>query len=293
MRGELAALTAACLWAVATVMFGRLGKALSPLVLNLAKGSIALGLLALTLLLLGQSTAGLDRQAVGVLAFSGVIGIGLGDTAYFAAINRLGPRRALLLETLAPPIAALMALAFLQEALSVRSWLGIGLTLAGVVWVIAERMPGSAIPTWANRWGIVYGVLAALGQATGAVMSRAVLADTAVGPLWSSLLRLAGGCIIILGILRYQGPVVGVLRPLKSPRLLAGVALAALLGTYLAIYLQQMALKYAPTGVAQALTSTSPLFVLPLAAVLGDRVSVRAVAGAAVALAGIAILVNG
>jgi drug/metabolite transporter (DMT)-like permease len=61
---------------------------------------------------------------VGILALSGVIGIGLGDTAYFAAINRLGPRRALLLETLAPPIAALLALVFLQEALSLRAWLG-------------------------------------------------------------------------------------------------------------------------------------------------------------------------
>lgn len=53
MGGELAALMAACLWAVATVMFGRLGKALSPLVLNLAKGAIALILLALTLALVG------------------------------------------------------------------------------------------------------------------------------------------------------------------------------------------------------------------------------------------------
>ena len=49
MRGELAALAAALLWAVATVMFGRLGKSLSPPVLNLAKGAIALVLLALTL----------------------------------------------------------------------------------------------------------------------------------------------------------------------------------------------------------------------------------------------------
>jgi drug/metabolite transporter (DMT)-like permease len=70
------------------------------------------------------------------------------------------------------------------------------------------------------------------------------------------------------------------------------VALAAVLGTYLAIYLQQTALKYAATGVAQALASTSPLFVLPLAAVMGDRVSPRAIAGAVVALVGIGILVN-
>lgn len=291
MQGELAALMAACLWAVATVIFGRLGKALSPLVLNLTKGAIALVLLAFTLILLGRDATALDRQAAGLLALSGGIGIGLGDTAYFATINRLGPRRALLLETLSTPLAALLALTALQETLTPRAWLGIGLTLAGVAWVIAERVPGGV--GRADFRGVMYGVLAALGQATGAVMSRAVLADTAIDPLWSSLLRLVGGCVIVLGILRYQGPMTGALRPLRSPRLLAGVAIAAVLGTFLAIYLQQMALKYAPTGVAQALTSTSPLFVLPLAVALGDRVSLRAVAGAGVALLGIAILVNG
>ncbi|MGB3137288.1 MAG: DMT family transporter [Nodosilinea sp.] len=291
MQGEIAALVAACLWAAATVMFGRLGKALSPLGLNLAKGAIALALLTATLALLRQGSAGLDRQAIGLLALSGGVGIGCGDTAYFAAINRLGPRRALLLETLAAPIAALMALVFLKEALGVQAWLGIALTLIGVVWVIAERVPESSGPVRDYR-GIIYGVLAAVGQATGAVMSRAVLADTAVTPLWSSLLRLVGGGLVILTILQSQGSVATALRPLRSPRLLAGVALAAVLGTYLAIYLQQMALKYAPTGIAQALTSTSPLFVLPMAAALGDRISLRAVAGAVVALAGIAILVS-
>ncbi len=291
MRGELAALMAAFLWAVATVMFGRLGKSLSPLVLNLAKGGIALVLLGLTLLLLGQSRAGLDTKAVMLLSLSGVIGIGLGDTAYFAAINCLGPRRALLLETLAAPLAAVLALIFLQESLGVQAWLGIAVTLAGVVWVIAERVP--MVPgTAPTARGVMLGVLAALGQATGAVMSRAVLADTDVAPLWSTLLRLGGGLVMILGILRWQGPVAGQLRPLRSLRLLAGVALAAFLGTYLAIYLQQTSLKYAATGVAQALTSTSPLFVLPLAAVLGDRVSLRAVTGAVIALLGIGILVN-
>ncbi|MEO1069141.1 MAG: DMT family transporter [Cyanobacteria bacterium J06638_6] len=292
MRGELAALTAAFLWAVATMMFGRLGKALPPLVLNLAKGAIALGLLALTLLLLGQRTTGLTSQGLALLILSGVIGIGLGDTAYFAAINYLGPRRALLLETLAPPLAALLALVFLQEALAPRAWLGMALTLGGVVWVIAERAPTDTV-TPAGTLGILYGVLAALGQAVGAVLSRAVLADTAVAPLWSSLLRLGGGFVMIVAILRSQGPVVGALQPLRSRRVLAGVAVAAILGTYLAIYLQQIALKYSATGVAQALTSTSPLFVLPLAAAMGDRVSLRAIIGAGLALVGVSILVNG
>jgi drug/metabolite transporter (DMT)-like permease len=225
---------------------------------------------------------------------SGMIGIGLGDTAYFTAINHLGPRRALLLETLAPPLAALLALIFLGEVLSARAWIGIALTVLGVVGVISERVPQPAgVALQPTTRGIVYGVLAALGQATGAVMSRAVLADTAVDPLWSTLLRLGGGLVIILGILRWRGPVMEQVAPLRSARIFGVVALVAFLGTYLAIYLQQTALKYAATGVAQALTSTSPLFVLPLAAALGDRVSPRAIGGVLLALVGVGLLVNG
>lgn len=293
MQGELAALLAAFLWAVATVMFGRLGKLLSPFVLNFAKGSLALGLLTITLLLLQRPPTGVDALALLILVTSGIIGIGLGDTCYFAAINHLGPRRALLLGTLAPPMAALLALVVLGEVISARAWLGIGLTVLGVVWVISERLPASVDVTAAppSLRGILWGVLAALGQAIGALLSRAALADTAIDPWWSSLLRLGGGWVIILALLRWRGPVVPQMAPLRSPRTLGVVLVAAFLGTYLAIYLQQTALKYAATGIAQALTSTSPLFVLPLAAALGDRVSLRAVAGAAVALVGVGLLV--
>jgi uncharacterized membrane protein len=144
MRGEIAALAAAFLWALATVIFGKLGKYLSPLVLNLVKGSMAVLMLASTLLLLQQAPAGLNALTLGLLIASGVVGIGLGDTAYFAALNQLGPRRALLMETLAPPMAALLALIFLGETLSLASWLGIVLILLGVMGVISERVPQPA-----------------------------------------------------------------------------------------------------------------------------------------------------
>jgi drug/metabolite transporter (DMT)-like permease len=65
---------------------------------------------------------------------------------------------------------------------------------------------------------------------------------------------------------------------------------AITIGTYLAIWLQQVALKLTSAGIMQTLFSTSPLFVLPLAAALGERVSPRAVLGASVALAGIGLL---
>lgn len=293
MRGEFAALMAACLWAMATVLFGHIGKQIPPLMMNLVKGMIALALILITLLVLQRAPAGLDGRAWGLLLVSGGVGIGLGDTLYFISINRLGPRRALLLETLAPPLAALLALGFLGEVLSLRAWVGISLTVLGVVWVISERVPAGAAlvrPRWQDT---VFGVLAALTSATGAVLSRAALADTVIDPLWGTLLRLGGGLAILLVILRSQGPLPSTRRLVPNRRVLGWLLLAAFLGTYLGIYLQQTAFKFAPTGIAQALLATSPLFVLPLAAAMGDRVSLRAVGGALLALMGVGVLVMG
>lgn len=292
LTGEVAALTAAFLWALSTVIFGRLGKWLSPLVLNLAKGCIAIALIALTLVLQQNLQPRLPGMAIFWLTLSGVVGIGLGDTAYFKSINHLGARRALLMESLAPPLTALIALVFLQESLSAISWCGILLTVGGVAWVISERVPASDRGHFNLRAGLIWSLLAQLGQASGAVMSRGALVNTSVDPLWSGLLRIAAGAAILVLLVGSRGQVAQQLQPLRSRQLLPMLVLAAFLGTYLAIWLQQIAFKFTPAGIAQALLATSPLFVLPIAASLGERVTGRAVLGGATAIGGIWVLIG-
>jgi len=292
LRGEVAALTAALLWALSTVIFGRLGKSLSPLVLNLAKGCIAIALILITLVLQQNLQPQLPPVAVFWLMLSGVVGIGLGDTAYFKSINHLGARRALLMECLAPPLTALIALVFLQEQLSAIAWGGILLTVGGVAWVISERVPNAGQQYVNVQAGIVWSCLAQLGQASGAVMSRGALTNTDVDPLWSGLLRITAGGIILVILVGSRGQVGAQLRPLRSRQLLPILALAAFLGTYLAIWLQQVAFKLTPAGIAQALLATSPLFVLPIAASLGDRVTGRSILGVLVAIGGIWLLIG-
>ena len=325
--GETAALTAAFLWAAATLMFGKLGRQLSPLVLNIVKGAFAVVFILITLAIRQVASEAvvsfsLPLKATVYLMISGGIGIGLGDTAYFSAINTLGARRALLLETLAPPMTAIMAWVFLSEQLSVVSVIGICLTLTGIAWVISERVPGTENVKWSA--GIKVALLAVFCQAAGAVLSRAALVDAAVDPLWSSLLRLLAG-LAFMGLLSVLQPYrLGEYLPanrqaevlakqgihsdtepdswqmrwhqslsaLKRPALLGAVAIAAFFATYLGIWLQQIALKYTAAGIAQSLLATSPLFVLPMAAVLGDRISFRAALGAAVALGGVWILLT-
>lgn len=308
--GEGAALLAAFLWAAATLMFGRLGRQLSPLVLNIVKGVCAIAMMLLTLGIQFSSVGipALSVRPVAMLALSGALGIGLGDTAYFAAINALGARRALLLETLAPPTAAVLAWLFLAETLPLSAVCGIVITLMGVAWVISERTPGTTGHDM--QAGIQVALLATFCQAAGAVLSRAALADTEVSPLWSSFIRLLAG-LAFMGVLALLRPkyletaVVSkaqktdtkarlhrVLITLQSPRLVISIAAASFFATYLGIWLQQISLKYTAAGIAQALLATSPLFVIPMSALLGEKLSWRAVLGVAVALGGVRLLLS-
>jgi len=291
--GELAALSAALLWAVATVLYRRAGERIPARELNLVKGIIALSMLGVTLLVGGDAFSHIEPLALALILLSGALGIGLGDTAYFESLQDLGARQALLLGMLAPPMAGLIAWLFLGEILTLSAWLGILVTVLGVAWVVTERHPHEASAQLAGRQlrGILFGLLAALAQSGGVVLSRAAFVQADLSPLWAAFLRLAAGVLVLLvWIPLAKRPVGRWLRMEQSRQLWGQLLFAILVGTYLAIWLQQVALKLTSAAIAQTLMSTSPLFVLPFAAWTGERVTVRAVAGAAVALVGIGLL---
>jgi len=289
--GELAALASAIVWAGASVLFKQIGKTIRPTEMNLLKGLLAMLMLAVTIVLLREPIPALERWVVLFLLISGAVGIGLGDTAYFTALNALGARRALLLMMLAPPMTGLIALIFLGEQMTAMAWMGVVVTVAGVAWVITERTPGDQVKSQIPVKGIALGLLAALCQAGGAVLSRAALTQSPISSLQSSFLRLAAGAaVLILWMFFRKEPSGQWLRAAAEKRLWGKILIAVLMGTYICIWLQQLALRNAQAGVAQTLMATSPLFILPIAAVSGEKVTPRAVLGVVVAMLGISLL---
>ncbi|PMB52165.1 EamA family transporter [Fischerella thermalis CCMEE 5201] len=323
-QGEIAALSAACLWAIASVVYGRLGERIPPLQLNLMKGIVAIALLLLTIVLSSELFPSIAPIPLSLILLSGVVGIGFGDTVFFASINSLGARRALLMGTLAPPMTAIGAMIFLQEQLNLSAWCGILLTILGVAWVVTERTPegrgtgeqGSSFSSLYSRattnlWrGIGFGVLAAVANAVGALFSRAAFAQSIMNPLWAALLRLSAGVLILLiftssktvlkSLLYRQSPRRQVLESpsenlfsiaeARRSRVLVAIIFAAFCGTYLGIWLQQIALKYTAAGVASTLLQTSPVFIIPIGIWLGEKVTWRAIAGVIIAIAGVGLL---
>lgn len=288
--GQLAALTAAFCWAIATIFYSKSSHHLSSIQLNLVKGVIASPLLLLgTLLLPGEGWAGWSHYTWLLMTLSGVIGITIGDSCYFAALRRLGPGHTILLEYLAPPMAAVLAWLVLSEALSLMQMVAAVTVIVGVLLVITERQLNGRMAI--SRAGILYAVAAAACQAIGLVMAFYGFSQASVSPAEAALVRLFGGTLTLtLGIV--------LLRPKLFPATLAALKhtqlstlLAAItLGTFLGIWLQQVAVALVTPGIAQTLLSTAPLFMLGLNVIRGQRISFRAVTGTVIAMAGISLL---
>jgi drug/metabolite transporter (DMT)-like permease len=299
--GGIAALISALLWAISAIIFRNLGKSIPPVELNLVKGCLAVGLMLVTTLLLREQALVMPITTIGLLIISGIVGVGMGDTAYFESLNHLGSRFALLLGMLAPPMTGALAWVFMGETISHSGWLGIVITIAGIAWVITEEQATEENVKINYKKGIQFAVIAALAQAIGAVISRYAMTapGVTISALQTSIIRLLAG-IIYLAVLILLSKKSAFLWLRKDEagghtstwKLLRMVAVVGLLGTYTAVWLQQVSIQFAPVAIAQTLLSTSPLFILPIIALRGEKLSFRAVGGVVVSLVGIVLLFN-
>ncbi len=146
--GRTAGLGTALAWAVSSLIFSRVKVPAAAL--NLFKNSFSALFLLLTLAILrvpeGIPLISADDTAWVLLSLSSVVGLVLGDTCYFRSLQILGPRRALVLVTISPPLTAILGWLLLQEPVGAWSWVGMAITLAGVAWVVLERT------TQEERW---------------------------------------------------------------------------------------------------------------------------------------------
>lgn len=287
LSGVLAALAGALCWTLASSLWRRMPTALSASQLNLLKNGLALVFLLPLLGRSGVAALGQEPRALLLLAASGVLGIAVGDSLFFAALRRIGTRRTLTLDAGGPAVTALLGMAALSERPSPLQWLGIALITAAL-WLVAGR---DAAGARSRDWGL--GVALALGALAcgsgGAVLARAALRSGAIAPLDAAALRLLAAALVLLPLLpsllhRPQVP-----RPVGR-RWPLGV-LATLLGTTAGIALQQTALLHLPGALAVALLATAPVMALPLASLEGDHPGWRGVCAALLGLAGVSCVV--
>ncbi len=289
-QGEIAALTAAFVWAISTWIYGQFSHHFSSLAMNIIKGTVASFMMGLVLPVLPGEVIIPDKHLALILAVSGIVGIAIGDSAYFAALRRIGANKTLLLESLAPPLSGVFALLILGSVLSVKSWLGVLVVTLSVAFVVFQP---TKVSQSNNGSGIAYGLLASICQAAGVVISHFALVAGDVNPLLGALIRLSVGTLCVIMFILFAEPT-PYKTLLKHARQLTRKSMLLLMsaifvGTFLALWLQQVAVKYANPAVAQTLLATSPLFILFISAWRGESVTPKTVIGTLTALGGISL----
>lgn len=289
-QGEIAAIGAAIAWAVATWIYSQFSHRFSALQLNVVKGVIASAMMLMVLPFEGAVEPSIETQHLIILAVSGVVGIAIGDSAYFASLKRIGANKTLLLESLAPPLSGVLALLALGSVLSVQSWLGVVVTTLAVTFVIFQPSEANSEMSWS---GVAFGLLASVCQASGVVISHYALVAGDLPPLLGAFIRLTVGVLAVMVVINLfeANPYKGIKQHLKE--LTSGALLwligAIFVGTFLALWLQQVALKHANPAIAQTLIATSPLFILIIYLIKGQRVSAKSALGTLVAVGGISL----
>jgi drug/metabolite transporter (DMT)-like permease len=296
-QGELAALATAGCWTLTALSFESAGKRVGSLAVNLirlAMGFFFLG--AFTWIARGRPLpTDASPHAWLWLALSGLIGFALGDLCLFRACVLVGARISMLIMSLVPPMTALIGWGFLGERLGSRDWIGMALTVSGVVWVALERR-GSAGGTAAaparerhTAQGLLLAFGAAVGQAVGLILSKFGMG--AYDPFASSQIRVLTGAaafVVLFFALRRWSWVGAALRDRAA---MARISVGAVFGPFLGVSFSLMAVQHAPAGVAATIISIVPVLIIaPAVLFLHEKVSARAVGGAVLAVAGVALL---
>lgn len=289
--GQGAAFATAVLWTLSALAWTAAGKQIGALAVSFLR----LVITCVFLTVYGQAVRGLwlPTDATGstwfLLGISGVLGFFLSDLCLLKAFLLIGPRRSLLIQSLVPPIAAVVSWVVLGDGLTPRHWLAMGVTIAGVAWVILDRSDGQECSPEESRRGVVLALFAAAAQAIGFVLTKQGLGDyDAVGATFIRILGAMGGYVLLVTALGRWSAMVTAAR---QPRAMGIVTLGAIVGPFLGVIFSLIALRHCHPGVATTIFSTSPVLILPFAIVLyRERVTLRAVGGAAVAVLGVALL---
>jgi DME family drug/metabolite transporter len=285
--GAACALASAFSWALTSLLVRRLGRVCSMVTVNAVRIS-ASGALLLAIMLAGSGRAELAAMSgvtLLLVASSTVLAAGIGDSIFFECARVLGLGRAMTLAMTYPLMAAAFAAVVLGEPITLRSATGAVITLAGLGLIVSARA-GDEGTHERQRLMVLLSFFVALTWAASAILMKPAMRE--LSPLTAQGIRLpiVAGFLWLMPWSRAGLPaLVGAGRSVVAPMAVLSALTVVSSMTWIA------GLKYSDVIVATVLSSTSPMFALGLGAMfLGERLTLGAVVGALLTIAGIVVL---
>ena len=269
----IATMAALC-WAVASLISADVTRKIGGLAFNrLRLFFVSIMLIGYTFYLDTWNT--INHEFLFTILFSGIIGIFLGDTLLFIALQKIGPRRNNILFSLAAPFTVILNIIFLNEIMSTINLIGCIIVFCGVVVAIAYGNSKDKNHRWEIVEGNIYlgvslGIGAALCQAIGLIMMKPILTMGA-DPIASAALRTAIS-FVFLAFTFFLNYKIFNTKTNLSFKIVGQSILSGFLGMALGMSLLLIALKYADAGIVATLSSTSPIMILFLIWLLTKKI---------------------
>lgn len=304
MFGELIALLTTVCWSIGIFPFTEAAKRLGTAALNQYRLFLAWIIISILLLIFYPisihqlfSTPHVNHYFF--LGLSGIIGFTIGDYFSFSSFKLLGPKLGSLYTTIAPGAALIAGYLILDQKMNLIGGFGILISISGVIWLTLSRKDKIASENAGferNPMGILFGVIGALCQGTGLVLSKLGMDAYSeklptLHAVWIRLLFAFGAAFLI-------SIVTGRLKKNSMPIFtnqnngLPYMGLGTLFGPVLGVSFSLLAIQHIPVAAAQTIFALLPIVVLPINYFYyKERITAQAIFACLVAIFGVFILI--
>lgn len=289
--GELAALLTAVFWTVTALAFEGATKRVGPFAVNLIR--LVFALVFLSFMSYFSRGLAFPTDATGHiwlwLGLSGIVGFILGDYFLFSSYPIIGSRMAMLMMTLAPPIAAFFGWIVLGETMNIRGLAGMLLVISGIAIAVWNKPNGEKKSRlkFPIR-GLVFAFIGALGQGGGIVLSKYGMGqyNAFAATQVRVIVSIIGFALIIIFLRRWKN----VTSTFKNKPALRGIVLGSIFGPFLGVSFSLLAVQNTNTGIASTIMSIVPvLIILPAVILYKQKVSLAEITGAFLSVFGVAL----
>ena len=290
--GEICSLLSAIFWALAIIIFKKIGDRVSPMVINPVKSIIGLSLFILTCLIMGvplMPNSQFSNTDLLILSISGIIGIGIADIIFLHSLNILGAGISAIVDTVYSPFVILFAFILLGESLTFTQLIG-GALIIGSVLYASTKIQNIPVDRKRFKQGILYGIGSIAMMAFGIVIIKPILntvSDNVGLQLWIAGYRLVSGVLVSGSIMLIANRKQNILRALRDRTLWLPLMVSSVLATYLGIAMWVMGMSMTTVSISGILNQTATIFIMIFAWIfLGEPLTKRRILSIIVAMFG-------
>lgn len=192
----------AVLWGGNPVAVKSILGEISPVMIVLLR-FLGISLILLVVLFYKQGKAALPpKKHIPTLILMGFTGVGLNNGLQFTGLQYSSAVNCSLVAALSPAATALLAVAFLQEKMHTRQWLGILISFLGVVFLIAHGSLEVIQNLSFNRGDLLF-LASQISWAVYSILGRGVMED--LSPIATTAWAGVTGTLFMLAAALYQG----------------------------------------------------------------------------------------